>query len=160
MWKSKEELCSGWAPWRGMETPASRSAGPEPQQSWQAQRYSATSNLCLQCQGLSSELTAICPRALLVKCAYNQATPLLCSIATLPPTLQDWVFPVAKSSAFQETSIPSWAARDIATLRYCTSEQLKAHGLESEAPGLERRAKESMWDVVPASMKVILWVMQ
>lgn len=85
---------------------------------------------------------------------------LLCSIATLPPTLQDWVFPVAKSSAFQETSIPSWAARDIATLRDCASEQLKAHGLESEAPGLERRAKESMWDVVPSSMKVTLWVMQ
>lgn len=85
---------------------------------------------------------------------------LLCSIATLPPTLQDWVFPVAKSSAFRETSIPSWAARDIATLRYCANEQLKAHGLESEAPGLEIRAKESMWDVVPSSMKVILWVMQ
>lgn len=70
------------------------------------------------------------------------------------------MFPVAKSGAFQETSIPSWAARDIATLSYCASEQLKAHGLESEAPGLERRAKESMWDVVPFSMKAVLWVIK
>lgn len=73
---------------------------------------------------------------------------LLCSTASLPPTR-----PVAKSSAFQETSIPSWAARDRATLRGCASEQLRAHGLGSEGPGLRSVEKELVWDVAPSSMK-------
>lgn len=73
---------------------------------------------------------------------------LLCSTASLPPTR-----PVAKSRAFQGTSIPSWAARDIATLRCYASEQLRAHGLGREGPSLRSIEKELVWDVVPSSMK-------
>lgn len=146
MWKNKDELHGGLG---SLETPGSLQGRP----------------------GDSSELVRLKGRWPHLTCAFNakllsqDSGPrvpegrvssmhvtrphhfLQCSPASLPPTR-----PVAKS-AFQETSISSWTARDIETLRCCASEQLRAHGLGGEARGLRSVQKELMWGVVPTSTK-------
>lgn len=61
---------------------------------------------------------------------------LPCSTASLPPAPPGCVSPCAKNSASQDTSEPSWAARNIATLwrGYCASEQPSKLTLQKVSP--------------------------